>query len=81
MQVYYVQTMDVTQNNSFMKDPECRKCALLPICNGGCPNERIENLFEGAKHSLCALYHADNGEVLYDVLYDYYLNRNKRQTV
>lgn len=64
-----------------LNDPECRKCALLPICNGGCPNERIENLFEGAKHSLCALYHADNGEVLYDVLYDYYLNRNKRQTV
>ena len=29
-------------------DPACSKCKYLPICNGGCPIQRIENKFEAA---------------------------------
>ena len=31
---------------------ECRKCPYIPICNGGCPRRRYENLYEN-KHNDC----------------------------
>ena len=33
-------------------DPECRKCSYLPICRGGCPIRRFENVYKG-KHNDC----------------------------
>ncbi len=33
-------------------DPKCRKCSYLPICRGGCPIRRFENVYEG-KHNDC----------------------------
>ena len=33
-------------------DPICSQCKYLPICNGGCPIQRIENKFEGG-HNDC----------------------------
>lgn len=33
-------------------DPECRKCSYLPICRGGCPLRRFENVYKG-KHNDC----------------------------
>lgn len=33
-------------------DPECRKCSYLPICTGGCPLRRFENVYYG-KHNDC----------------------------
>lgn len=35
---------------------ECKKCAIFPICHGGCPRERISNLFEGTHFELCSIY-------------------------
>lgn len=58
-------------------DPECKKCGIMPICTGGCPNKRIENRFEGAKHNLCALYNEQDREVLYDILYEYFLSQKE----
>ncbi|MDE6870669.1 MAG: SPASM domain-containing protein [Bacteroidales bacterium] len=33
-------------------DPICRKCSYLPICRGGCPIRRFENVYAG-KHNDC----------------------------
>lgn len=33
-------------------DPVCRKCSYIPICNGGCPKRRYENVYQG-KHNDC----------------------------
>ncbi len=39
-----------------LEDPICVKCRYLPICNGGCPIQRIENLFEKKKND-CCIFH------------------------
>lgn len=39
-----------------LEDPKCSKCRYLPICNGGCPIQRIENLFEYKKNNCCTFY-------------------------
>lgn len=39
-----------------LEDPVCSKCKYLPVCNGGCPIERIQNVFEGKKNNYCTLY-------------------------
>lgn len=37
-------------------DPACMKCKYLPICNGGCPIQRIQNKFEGWNNNVCTYY-------------------------
>lgn len=37
-------------------DTKCKKCKYLPICNGGCPIQRIENEFERGKNNCCTHY-------------------------
>ena len=37
-------------------DPVCSECKYLPICNGGCPIQRIENKFEGGHNCNCTHY-------------------------
>lgn len=37
-------------------DPICSQCKYLPICNGGCPIQRIENKFEGGHNDCCSHY-------------------------
>ena len=37
-------------------DPRCSQCKYLPICNGGCPIQRIENKFEGGHNDCCSHY-------------------------
>ena len=36
-------------------DPLCVKCKYLPLCNGGCPIERIQNEFEGCSYYTCTI--------------------------
>lgn len=36
-----------------IEDPVCSHCKYLPICNGGCPIQRIQNKFEGANNNTC----------------------------
>ena len=36
-----------------LEDPKCSQCAYLPICNGGCPIQRIQNVFECRKNCTC----------------------------
>ena len=37
-------------------DPICSQCKYLPICNGGCPIQRIENKLEGGHNDCCSHY-------------------------
>lgn len=39
-----------------IEDPMCTKCKYLPICNGGCPIQRIQNKYENGKNNVCT-YH------------------------
>lgn len=39
-----------------LDDPKCSKCRYLPICNGGCPIQRIENMFENKQNDCCSIY-------------------------
>ena len=49
-------------------DPECLKCKLFPICDGGCNKQRMDNV-ESGKHSVLCPF--DETGVC-DRLYDYY---------
>lgn len=37
-------------------DPICSQCKYLPVCNGGCPIQRIENKFENGHNNCCTYY-------------------------
>ncbi|MDR0231256.1 MAG: SPASM domain-containing protein [Dysgonamonadaceae bacterium] len=39
-----------------LEDKTCSQCRYLPLCNGGCPLQRIENVFEGATNKVCTHY-------------------------
>lgn len=47
-----------------MEDPICSVCRYLPICNGGCPIQRIENLFDGKKNCCCTFWKGSLVELL-----------------
>ena len=36
--------------------PVCSKCKYLPLCDGGCPIDRIKNEYEGCHRELCSFY-------------------------
>lgn len=59
----------MTMANMF-EDAKCKECSLLPICTGGCPRRRINNLFFGEHHDLCTWF--KNRETLIKVLCKYY---------
>jgi uncharacterized protein len=39
-----------------LDDPTCSQCKYLPICNGGCPIQRIENKYENKHNDNCTFY-------------------------
>jgi uncharacterized protein len=39
-----------------LDDKTCSKCSYLPVCNGGCPIQRIENEFDGKNNDVCTYY-------------------------
>ncbi len=39
-----------------LDNPICSACKYLPICNGGCPIQRIENEFLDGKNNVCTYY-------------------------
>ena len=61
-------------------DPRCRRCGLLPICNGGCAKRRLLNGEINAGYDLCTIYNDNNAEALADLLYNYYLSTADKKT-
>lgn len=39
-----------------LENSQCINCAYLPICEGGCPIQRIQNEFEGSCNDVCTIY-------------------------
>lgn len=39
-----------------IEDKACSRCSYLPLCNGGCPIQRIENEFEEKNNDMCTFY-------------------------
>lgn len=37
-------------------DHKCQECAYLPICDGGCPIQRIQNEYENANNDVCTTH-------------------------
>ncbi len=53
-------------------DADCLECKLLPVCNGGCPRNRILTKDKVEKKDNCIL----NKDYLEDFLYMHYLSKN-----
>jgi len=47
-----------------LEDPICSKCKYLPICNGGCPIQRLENVYENKNNCCCTFYKGHMEEYL-----------------
>ena len=56
------------------QNPECRKCAYLPICDGGCPIRRLENKYKGTKNDCCTRFKHREKEFL-DLYYELTISR------
>jgi len=39
-----------------LEDPTCSACEYLPVCNGGCPIQRLENMFDNKNNCYCTFY-------------------------
>lgn len=39
-----------------LEDKQCRECAYLPLCHGGCPIQRVQNKFYSANNNYCTYY-------------------------
>lgn len=39
-----------------LNDPKCNVCKLFPVCNGGCPYQRIHNEKAGLPQDTCSLF-------------------------
>lgn len=52
----------------YLNDGKCLDCFFFPVCNGGCPEKRLLNHFEGTDFDVCAIQ-KDNLE---NILDDYY---------
>ncbi len=59
-------------NLSVFDNEECRACVLLPVCNGGCPNERLMNKYEGKQINTCPI----RKENIEEMLYLHFLDKN-----
>lgn len=39
-----------------LEEKQCRECAYLPLCHGGCPIQRVQNKFYGTNNNHCTYY-------------------------
>lgn len=55
---------------------KCSNCEYLPICHGGCPIHRIENVYEHKNNICCSIYQQKIKELL-----QIYIQRQDRSTI
>lgn len=56
-----------------LNDPACNECAFFPVCDGGCPYQRIQNEKLGRPQNTCSLFK----EHIEDFLMVYYDQKKK----
>jgi len=56
-------------------DPKCKECFLLPVCSGGCPYTRLQNMYEGKNFNTCDLIKNNLDEFL---LLQYHKTKNSK---
>ena len=44
----------LTEGTMF-EDQKCKECFFFPICDGGCPQYRLRNKYDGGQYDLCAV--------------------------
>ena len=47
--------MDYLTEADPLENEECRECLLFPVCNGGCPYDRIQRLQQGRPENDCPI--------------------------
>lgn len=57
-------------------DPKCQECILLPVCGGGCPYTRLQNMYEGKNINTCELIKNNLDEFL--LLQYHIINRKNK---
>ena len=40
----------------YLNSPQCNACTFFPVCDGGCPNRRIQNEKEDRQQDTCSLF-------------------------
>lgn len=49
---------------SYLESEECKKCFFFPICDGGCPQKRLENKKKGIENGTCSYFKSHLNELL-----------------
>lgn len=57
------------------EDAKCKNCRIFPICYGGCPKRRLENIYRGGNNELCSMYKDNDYEGLKNLLFEFYKNK------
>ena len=61
-------------------DPKCKECFLFPICDGGCPGHRYNNVHCGHHHEVCP-YELQNIDKILEMIYEDYITNVKSGNV
>lgn len=61
------------------EDEECIECGLLPICNTGCPKQRINSKGRHRKE-FCSRYSINNYEALHEAVFINFIKSKKSNT-
>lgn len=58
--------IDYMMNNDYLNDPKCKECLYFPICDGGCPRDRLVN--NNLDNSCCAIQKSKLDLILFDMV-------------
>lgn len=67
--------MQYLSTGSCFNDEKCLTCAILPICSGGCPNNRIQNKMNNKNFDICPIQQLDDNQGLKTFLRMHYQYR------
>lgn len=60
------------------EDTKCTECFLFPVCSGGCPFHKYENVYEGREHDICP-YLLENIDLTLEWMYEHHLRKTAVQ--
>jgi len=59
-----------------LSNPMCTECNLLPICDGGCPHQLVQNLYTNSNYDTCSTF-KDHIEQFLELHYNHKLEIEK----